>query len=35
MLIWMRLIMVNLIEACRKVKVFIISVMEIYTMANG
>jgi hypothetical protein len=35
MLIWMKLIMANLIEACRKAKAFIISVMEIYMMGNG
>ena len=35
MLKWMRLIMANLIEAYKKAKVFIISVMEIYMMGNG
>lgn len=35
MLKWMRLIMVNLIEAYKKAKVFIILVMEIYMMGNG
>ena len=35
MLKWMRLILANLIEAYKKAKVFIISVMEIYMMGNG